>query len=52
MQGNMLKLDKEYRYGRVSKSVETSRESKVTILWNQQVRNDRTVHDNKRQNCS
>ena len=47
MQGNMVKLDNEYRYGRVSKSVETSRESKVTILWNQQVRTDRTVPENK-----
>jgi len=31
----------------VSKSVETSQGSKVTILWNQQVQTDRTIPNNK-----
>jgi hypothetical protein len=31
----------------VPKSVETSRGSKVTILWNQQVQTDRTIPNNK-----
>ena len=47
MQGNMVKLENEYRYGHVSKSVETSHEGEVTVLWNQQVRTDRTVRNNK-----
>ena len=29
------------------KSVETSQEGKVTILWNQQVQTDRTIPNNK-----
>ena len=29
------------------KSVETSHEGKVTILWNQQVRTDRTIPNDK-----
>ena len=29
------------------KQVETSHEGKVTILWNQQVRTDRTIPNNK-----
>ena len=41
------KLDNDHRYDRVPKSVETSHEYKVTELWNQQVRTDRTVHNNK-----
>ena len=31
----------------VPKSVETSHEGKVTILWNQQVQIDRTIPNNK-----
>jgi len=31
----------------VPKSVETSQGCKVTILWNQQVQTDRTIHNNK-----
>jgi len=31
----------------VPKSVETIQGGKVTILWNQQVRTDRTIHNNK-----
>ena len=34
-------------YEHVPKSVETSQEGKVTILWNQQVQTDRTIHNNK-----
>jgi len=37
-----LKLDDKRRYDHVPKSVETIHEGKVTTLWNQQVRNDRT----------
>ena len=40
-------LDNEHWYDRVPKSVETSGESKVTILWNQQARIDRTIPSNK-----
>jgi len=47
MQGNMVKLGNEYRYDHVPKSVETIHEGKVTILWDQQVRTDRTVPNNK-----
>jgi len=31
----------------VPKSVETRHEDKVTILWNQQLRTDRTIRNNK-----
>ena len=34
-------------YEHVPKSVETSQEGKVTILWNQQVQTDRTIPNNK-----
>jgi hypothetical protein len=47
MEGNMVKLKSECRYDHVSKSVETSQEGIVTTLWNQQVRTDRTVANNK-----
>jgi len=43
-------LDKEHWYDHVPKSVETSHECKVTILWNQQVQTDRTISSNKRDN--
>ena len=42
-----VKLDNKHRYGHVPKSVETSHEGKVTVLWNQLVRTDRTIADNK-----
>jgi hypothetical protein len=38
-----VKLDKEHWYDHVPESTETSHESKVTILWNQQVKTDRTI---------
>ena len=38
-----VKLDKEHWYEYVPKSVETSQEGKVTILWNKQVRTERTT---------
>jgi hypothetical protein len=34
-------------YDLIPKSVETSHEGNVTILWNQQVRTDRTIPNNK-----
>jgi hypothetical protein len=40
-------LDNEHWYDRVPKSVETSHEVKVTILWNQQVQSDTTIPSNK-----
>jgi hypothetical protein len=42
-----VKLDNGHWYERVPKSVETSRESKVTILWNKKVQPDRNVPNNK-----
>jgi hypothetical protein len=55
-----VKLDNEHWYGHLPKSVETSHEGKFSILWNQQVRTDRTIsnnkpdiviHDNKKGTC-
>jgi hypothetical protein len=43
----VVKLDSRHRYDHVPKSVETSHEGKVTILWNQQVQTDRTIPNNK-----
>jgi len=40
-------LDKKHWYEHVQKSVETSQGGKVTILWNQQVQTERTLHNNK-----
>jgi len=40
-------LNNKHWYDHVPKSVETSHEGKVTILWNQQVRTDRTISNNK-----
>jgi hypothetical protein len=40
-------LDKKRWYEHVPKSVETSQEGKVTILWNQQVQTVRTFSSNK-----
>jgi len=34
-------------YDNVPKSVETGHESKVTVLWNQQVQTDRTIPRHK-----
>ena len=42
-----IKLDNDHWYDRVPESVETSDESKVTILWNQQMRTDRTIPNHK-----
>ena len=42
-----VQLDKKHRHEHVPKSVETSQEGKVTILWNQQVQTDRTIPNNK-----
>ena len=42
-----VKLDKQHWYEHVTKSVETSEEGKVTILWNQQMKTDRTIPNNK-----
>ena len=42
-----LKLDNKHWYDHVPKSVETSHEGKVTILWNQNVQTDRTIPSNK-----
>ena len=42
-----VKLDNKHWYDHVPKSVKTSHEGKVTILWNQQVRTHRTIPNNK-----
>ena len=42
-----VQLDTKHRYEHVPKSVETTQGGKVTILWNQQVRTDRTIPNNK-----
>jgi len=42
-----VQLDKKRWYVHVPKSVETSQEGKVTILWNPQVQTDRTIANNK-----
>jgi len=41
------KLDNRQWYDRVPKSLETSYEGEVTVLWNQQVRTDRIIPNNK-----
>jgi hypothetical protein len=40
-------LDKKHWYEHVPKSVETTQGGKVNILWNQQVKTDRTIPNNK-----
>jgi len=40
-------LKNKHWYYHVPKSVETSHECKVTILWNQQFRTDKTIPNNK-----
>jgi hypothetical protein len=48
MQGNRGTTgQKKLWYEHVPKTVETSQEGKVTILWNQQVQTDRTIPNNK-----
>ena len=42
-----VKLDNEHCCDHVPKSVETSRESKVNIWWNEQVQPDRNIPNNK-----
>jgi hypothetical protein len=42
-----VQLDRKHRYEHVSKSVQTGQGGNVTILWNQQVQNDRTIPNNK-----
>ena len=42
-----VKLDNKHWYDHVPESVETSHEDKVTILWNQHLRTDRTIPNNK-----
>ena len=42
-----VQLDTKHPYKHVPKSVETTQGGKVTILWNQQVRTDRTIPNNK-----
>jgi hypothetical protein len=44
------KLDNTHWYGHVPKPVEKIHEGKVTIVWNQQVRTDRTFANNKLRN--
>ena len=54
-----VKLDNKHWYIHILKSVKTSYEGKVTMLWNQQVRTNRSIpnnkldiiiHDNKKRN--
>ena len=40
-------IEQKYWYGHVPKSVETSQGGKVTILWDQRMRTDRTIPNNK-----
>jgi len=47
MQGNRGKIGQKLWYEHVPKSVETSQGGKVTILWNQQVKTERTIANNK-----
>ena len=42
-----VQLDKKHWYEHVPRSVVTNQGGKVTILWNQQVQNDRTIPNNK-----
>ena len=47
MQGNGGATGQKHRYEHVPKSAVTNQGGKVTILWNQQVRTDRTIPNNK-----
>ena len=51
MPGNGGKIRERTLYYLLPQSVETSYEGKVTILWNQQVRTDRTIPDNTQGTC-
>jgi len=42
-----VELDNKHWYDHISKSVKTSHEFKVTLLWNQQVQTNRTIPNNK-----
>jgi hypothetical protein len=42
-----VQLDKTHWYEHVPKSVVTNQGGKVTILWNRQVKTDRTIPNNK-----
>jgi hypothetical protein len=42
-----MQLDTKHWYEHVPKSVETTQGGKVSILWNRQVRTDRTIPNNK-----
>ena len=42
-----VKLDNKHWYGHAPKSVGTSHEGKVTVLWNQQVQTNRTIPSKK-----
>ena len=42
-----VKLDNKHWYDHVPKSVETCHEGKLNMLWNQQVRTDGTIPNNK-----
>ena len=43
----MGKINKELLYENVSKLIETSREGKLNQLWNEPVKNDRNILNNK-----
>jgi hypothetical protein len=47
MKETSVTLHKDHWYERVPKSVETSQEGKVTILWNHKVQTDRIIPNNK-----
>ena len=42
-----VKLDNKHWHDHVPRSVETGHDGKVNILWDQQVRTDRTIRNNK-----
>jgi hypothetical protein len=44
-----IKLRKEHSYdrARIARSAETCNESKLSVLWNEKVKADRTVPNNK-----
>jgi len=44
------KLDNKHWFDRVLKLFKTSHEVRVTILWNQQMRTDRTIPNNRTYN--
>jgi hypothetical protein len=48
MQGSrVVKYDKEHQHNYVPKLVETTNETAENILWNHQVKNGRTIANNK-----